>query len=98
MSAHILWEFSTPICNTLGANRSLKLHDSLLCNTIFTTPAVANLEHMGGPLQEAFINTHTVVSPDVAANVQLQFIANFDGMVHWAAPTGDVAAILQAGL
>lgn len=53
---------------------------------------------MGEPLREAFINTHTVVSPDVAANVQLQFVANFDGMVHRAAPTGDVAAILQAGL
>lgn len=59
---------------------------------------MANLEHMGEPLREAFINTHTVVSPDVAANVQLQFVANFDGMVHRAAPTGDVAAILQAGL
>jgi len=59
---------------------------------------VANLENMGSALQKAFINTHTVVFPDVPANVQLQFVANTDGIFHRATPTGDVAAILEAGL
>lgn len=59
---------------------------------------MANLAHMGGALREALINTHTVVSPDVAPNVQLQFVANLDSMLNWVAPTGNMAAVLQAGL
>lgn len=42
--------------------------------------------------------THRVVFSDVAADVQKQFVADVDGVVDGAAPTGDVTTLHQAGL
>ncbi len=68
----------------------------------YATPYTLHLQwpiwNTDGALREAFVHTHTVVSPDVAANVQLQFVANLNRMLNRAALTGDMAAIIQAGL
>ncbi len=68
----------------------------------YATPYPLHLQwpiwNTDGALREAFVHTHTVVSPDVAANVQLQFVADLNRMLNRAAPTGDMAAIIQAGL
>ncbi len=43
-------------------------------------------------------NTHRVVFFDMATDVEQQFVAEVDGVVDGAAPTGDVTASHQAGL
>lgn len=43
-------------------------------------------------------NTHRVVFFDMATDVKQQFVAEVDGVVDGAAPTGGVTASHQAGL
>ncbi len=67
----------------------------------YATPYPLHLQwpiwNTDGALREAFVHTHTVVSPDVAANVQLQFVANLNRMLNRAALTGIWQQLFRLG-